>query len=668
MGFAKPQAAEEKQNMRLRSRTWWIVFGSLLVAGVALSAWLWATDQRLGAMIVNGLFDAAAAVWLGIGLWVWREHPIVRRAGVVVVGTVAAAILVNIFLAFSLDRWVWAVAGVWAMSVGFYVALQAARWLLGLGHPVLGVARTLLDEALSMKAAVALLVLLFVVVPFIPLMLDAESRLSYKLQSFLTYSMVAVTIVLSLLTIVIAVTTITRELDQRQIFLTMTKPVGRGQYVLGKWLGLAVLNLLLVGVSGVGVYTYAKVVADQPAMNLEDVVEAHEQVLTARQIVKPQPDDLKLMEDMFAQRLELLRQQDPATYGRPGDATASLSSAARAAIQQQVVAAWYALRPLDTQTFVFHGLLPAKRHGLVRARAAGTVTSVERDTIVIGATRYPLRGHLPAVRVGQTVADDDVIAHSTVQLRLKPKAAGSPRDDVVYLAMRFNGYDDSVQRRKLADGKFHVVEVPVELIDDAGTLKVELYNPQRPDGGEAQTISFNAADGMSVFYRVASFESNLAGAMLLLWLRLCFLAMLSLAAGTFLGWHVAALLATLVCVAASSSGFLMESIDSYGMSAAAAPTLWEKLLFYPRSVWTLAQQGEGWRAVQVCIGMVGAGFMHLIPNFSKYSGTESLAYGLYLPPSHLGMAVLQVGVLWTGVTGVIAWYVFRRRELARVQV
>src|SRR5690606_15781431 len=100
---------------------------------------------------------------------------------------------------FDLDRWTVAALGVWAMSIGFYLALQGVRWLLGRGHPVCGVARTLLDEALSMKAAVALLVVLFVVVPFIPLMLGSETRLSYRLQSFLTYASIGVTVVLSLL-------------------------------------------------------------------------------------------------------------------------------------------------------------------------------------------------------------------------------------------------------------------------------------------------------------------------------------------------------------------------------------------------------------------------------------------------------------------------------------
>lgn len=597
-----------------------MVFAALLVAGVALSAWLWATQQVLIARAVNGTFLLLVAAWLGHGLWTWREHPIVRRIGLVVVGTVTAAILINIFLAFSLDRWMRAVVGVWAMSIGFYLALQAARWLLGLGHPVLGVARTLLDEALSMKAAVVLLVVLFVIVPFIPMMLEGEDRLSYRLQSFLTYSMIGVTAVLSLLTIVIAVTTITREVDERQIFLTMVKPVGRGQYVLGKWLGLAVLNLLLVSVSGVGIYTYARFVANQPAMNMEDVVEAHEQVLTARRLINPKPSDPELLNDMFDQKLATLRAQQPEIYGEPGSPTDGLNPGIRSAVQQQVITAWYALRPQSTQTYVFSGLLPAKQQAL------------------------------------------------TVQLRMKPKAAGTPNEDVVYLAIRFNAYDDAVAFRKMADGKFHVVDVPVELIDDNGNLTVEVYNPPRPDGTPTPTVNFSGSDGISMFYRVSSFEANVTSAMALLWLRLCFLSMLALAAGTFLGFHVAALFATLICVAASTSGFLHESVGEYGAFPAPALSLWDKLMFYPSTIYRHAIEGEGWKAFQVFVSMIGGGFLKMVPDFSKYSGTESLAYGLYLSPSDLGKALLQVGLLWTGVTGVIAWIIFRRRELARVQV
>ena len=110
-----------------------------------------------------------------------------------------------------------------------------------------------------------------------------------------TYAMILVTLLLSLLTILLATLTITRELEYRQIFLTMSKPVSRGQYLLGKWLGLAVLNALLVSVSGVAIYTYTRLIADQPAMNLNDVLEAREEVLTARRSIKPMPDDPQLL-------------------------------------------------------------------------------------------------------------------------------------------------------------------------------------------------------------------------------------------------------------------------------------------------------------------------------------------------------------------------------------
>ncbi|MCC6679315.1 MAG: ABC transporter permease subunit [Phycisphaeraceae bacterium] len=608
--------------MQPRPLTWWIVMLSLLVAGGAISAWLWLTDQRLAAIWVNGTFDLLAAAWLAMGLWRWRSHPVAGRIGVVVAGTATAALLCNIFIVFERNALTITTVGVWAMSIGFYLALQLARRLLSGGWPVLGVARTLLDEAVRLKAVAVLLVMLFILVPCIPLLIDPTERLTYRVQQFLTYSLIGITTLLSLLTIVVAVTTITRELEQRQIFLTMSKPVSRGQYLLGKWLGMAVLNALLVAVCGVAIYTFTMLLAQQPATMPEDARELHEQVLVARQVVSPRPQDPAQLSQAFSERLATLRQQEPQLYGQPGEAESALRNEARDAIQKQVITAWFAVSPRSSQTYVFRGLTPARQNA------------------------------------------------QTVQFRLKPKSAGVPKEDVVYLALRFNNRNDRVMTRKIGDGKYHVIEVPTELIDDKGDLSIEIYNPPREqiDGGSATTINFNTTDGLQLLYRVDSFEANLTRAMILLWLRLCFLGMLALATGTFLGFPVAALLATLICVAASGSSFLNQSLSDYAAFPKATVPLWDRLMFIPRGFIDFLQKGEFWNAFKLIVALIGSSFMKLVPGFSEFSPTQSIAYGLHLPFHLVGRAALWLGVIWTGATGIVAWLIFRARELARVQV
>ena len=91
-------------------------------------------------------------------------------------------------------------------------------------------------------------------------------------------------------------------------------------------------------------------------------------------------------------------------------------------------------------------------------------------------------------------------------------------------------------------------------------------------------------------------------------------------------------------------------------------------MFVPHSFFNLLGQGEFWKAFKLVIALVGKGFMGLVPSFSDFSPTQSLAYGLYLSPGLLGRAVLWLGLIWTGATAVVAWLIFRVRELARVQV
>jgi len=616
--------------MRISARTWWIVFLSLIVSGAAIGAWLFLTQQLTAVRWVVGGFDLVIAVWLGYGLWRWREHPLVGRIGVVAIGCVAAGVAVNLFLIFEMSRWVTATLGIWAMSIGFYLALQLLRFILSGGRPVLGVARTLLDEAVRMKVAAVLLVLLFLILPILPLAFDPKERLAYQLQSFLTYAIIIVTTLLSLLTIAIAVTTITRELEDRQIFMTMSKPVGRFQYLAGKWLGMAMLNALLVGVSGVGIYTFTKLLADQPAINAVDQREVHEQVLVARRAISPRPVDPQQLKLAYEQRLTVLRQQDPQRYGQPNEAFDAVKPQVRGAIQQQVLAGWYAIGPRSAQAYIFTELLPAKKLA------------------------------------------------KTIQLRLQPKASASVPDDKLFLTLRLNGRDDSTTTRPVLDGKYHIIQISTEAIDDQGRLKVEIANPPLPGPGALQgrgqggrlqpTITFNTTDGLQLLYRVGGFEANLTRTMLLLWLRLSFLGMLALAAGTFLGFPVAALLTVLICVTASGSSYLTDSIQQYSAFPQDNIPLWDKLLWIPGKFIEYLAQGEVWKSIKLIIVLIGRGFMKLVPGFSEFSGTRLVSQGLYVSTELVGRAALWVGLVWTGTVALVGWLIFRSRELARVQV
>ena len=56
------------------------------------------------------------------------------------------------------------------------------------------------------------------------------------------------------------------EIATRQIHMTLTKPLGRVQYLLGKWLGIVLLNAVLLVVAGIATYGFTTAIASNPPM------------------------------------------------------------------------------------------------------------------------------------------------------------------------------------------------------------------------------------------------------------------------------------------------------------------------------------------------------------------------------------------------------------------
>jgi len=574
---------------------------------------------------VGGLLAAGVQAMVIAGLVRWRHVRWVARLGWVVAITVAAGIVAAAAVALDAPRFAYVVAGVWAMAVTLSVGLLLVRLLLSPGYATLGVARTFIDEAIRLKVVVVLIAVLVVLVPVLPLVTAGESRLTYRLQFFLTWSMIITSALLSLMTLLLAAWTVSREIESRQVYTTLTKPVSRAEYLAGKWLGLALLNLVLVAVAGAGVYGYTRTLAEGPRQNVDDAVAVREQVLTARAVAKPAPPaDLRTA---FTERLRRLRQSEPETYGEVGDPVEAVPSDLRRQIENEVLSRWYALGVGTPRTYRFEGL-------------------------------------------GEAESDGGI-----VQLTIKPKAASSTADNRVYLEITANGeylpVPDGRGRRpvwSLADDTPHTLNIPASWIDGDGVLEVRVINRRSPTAATTPTVTFNLADGVEVFYRAGSFEANLARSLLILWMRLLVLAALGLCAATFLGFPVAAVSGVLIYIAAAGSGYIAESVQQYAAFPGKDAPLWDQIVGVPSLVWEKATAGEVWEAVKVVVRLIGQAFLLVVPDLSAYNPTPSLADGRLVPWPYVGKAAVSLGLVWSLALGGLGYAIFRRRELARVTV
>ena len=597
---------------------WLVILLIILAVGEGLGALLAAQDAAAAGAALRVIGRLATAGWLLWALHVWKDVPWVSRVRAAVAGLVAAGLFAGLSWALGWADGVWIAAGVVGMAATFFVGLFVARWLLSPGTAVTGVARTLLDEAIRMRLPVVFIIGLMLIVPVLPFVLDPGDRLEYRVQSFLSWSAIAVSLLLSLMTIFLAIGSVTRELERRQVFLSLTKPVRRWQYLLGKWLGVVVLNAVLVPTAGVGVYAFTLYLANQPAIDRADRDAVTQRVLVARGVAAPQPSDPGYFDRAVQERIELLRSNDAqwmsgATEMAEGD---------ERNIRTAVINEWLAVGPRSSKTYVFNGLGEAKE----RARE--------------------------------------------VQLRLEPEAAGSLEGGMVRLAMRVNGRPYTpygAPLLELSEGTPHTLWVPTEVIDDEGRIELTITNPA-PNEQAQPTVSFSPDEGLQMLYRVGGFEANLTRSLAMLWVRLGFLAALAVAASTFLGFPVAALLCTMVYLVASGGGFVTDSLDNYSASPRDVETTWELLLWYPTVVVDKFAEGEPADAIKIVIRGVGEAFSFFVPSFADYSGGDLVADGRLVSYRQLGGALLKVGLLWGGACGLIGYAIFVRKEIAKVTV
>lgn len=598
----------------------WLLWTLMYIGVVCIGAGLAWSFFRLAAPAVGLLaLGAAAAARVGLVARAYGTRPNWRVAAATLVALLeTAALCVASFLVGAAGTAI-ALGGIGAMTVLFLVGLWAIRFLLGTGHPVTGVARAVVDEAMRMKIVLVLIVLVMLIVPILPYAGGAEDAarpaelLKYRIGAFLAWSLWATAILLGLMTVFLSCWTIAGDVRYRQVYMTMTKPVSRAQYLQAKWLGICMLNLLLVAVAGAGIYTFARVMEQLPeARDAYDRQAVGEQVLTARVAVSPRlPEGQSL-----AQRI---RERWSSVAPTPELLAAGSNPQAMAEELKRERSRWHTIAYLGSQTYVFSGLQRARQ------------------------------------------------AARTVQLRIKPAADNDPDNGRIRFSMKINGRPYPVPELLL--DQVHVLPIPSSAIDEGGRLTLQIINQHPFDKSRTHRtqLSFTPDEGLQLLYRYGGFGPNLVRGLAMVWLQLCFLAMLGLGAGTFLGFPVACLVSMVIYVTALLSSFLSDSL-SYYAGVERAETWWDLITSYPAALWENLTKWEIWGAIKVIIRLIGESFVSLVPAFSTYNPIPLIADGQAVSYGLVGRTALMVGVVWTGVVALVAYAIFRRRELARVTV
>lgn len=375
------------------------------------------------------------------------------------------------------------------------------------------VSKNTIRQALRMKVAAVFIVLLLVLLPAMGLTATGDGTLKGRLQTFVSYGLSLTSLLLSLLTIIVSIYAITSDIEQRQIYTVVTKPIRRYQIILGKVLGVIVLDIALLSLFAGIVYGVTSLIPRFVNATEEERQDARNEFYTARaSLVPPVIDVQKEVDALYGKllkndQLDVLYPKMTRDYILKQLTNRLRLEKRAAAIGQMLVWEFHNVRPMDPNQSLF-----------IRFKYDVSVTPPDEQVYGdwrIGDQRQFQRG---------------------AQAQVQTPPWRQTRKDIVR--------------------KFHEVEAPASVVAQDGYLAVGFYNDPRLN---QTVVLFPIEDGLEVLYKADTFTDNFIRAALLILCRLVFLACLGALAASFLSFPVAVLFCLVIFFTGTISGFIVES-------------------------------------------------------------------------------------------------------------
>lgn len=545
--------------------------------------------------------------------------------------------------------------GVASLTWAFNVGLAVVRLLYSGSNPVLSVARNVLSEAVRLKLSLAFILLLMFLLATLPMLLDPETPLRYRVQAFMQYSTGGAFWLIAVLTLLFSVSTVTLEQRSKIIWQTMTKPVAAWQYILGKWLGVVGLNAVLLLVCSSGVFLFTEFLRSTPAMGersayvpesggeriTEDRLILETQVLQARVSALPPPDVapddpefLRAVRDY----IDGIKNTDPMFQAAEDDAQRqaavdALYEKMREDLHTQTTTRLRSIEPGQGRAFTIQNLQYAAANSeplILRYKfdaGANQPDESYRITIMVGDRFFLLReasiGMFHAVPIAPVIV---------VHMEGGGRPLGITVDDPQFAMLE----------GLIAQGQQGLEYLEAgDLISPQGELMVDFANGDVTSGYRNPDPMVFPPEGVELSYPHGGYRGNFVRVVVVLWVKLAFLAMLAIAAGTFLSFPVACMVAMATFLAAESSGFLATALETFNYHNRQNEIVWFKYVIF-----TVASAVAGLFGVYHDLDPIGR-----------------IVEGRLLAWSSVAVGVGVLGTL-TGILYVVAVLIFRRRELA----
>ena len=368
--------------------------------------------------------------------------------------------------------------------------------------------------ALRFRLFAVIAVLLVLAVVGLPLVVKDDGTAAGFTQIILTYTLSAVTVLLGICTLWLSCGTLARDIEECQIQVVATKPIARWQIWLGKWLGIASLNAVLLILASVCIYGLLQWRASKlPAM---EQAELRSEVLVARGSATEGNDETEI-DNEAEQALQERLKQSPITTADLAEVRDQIRKEVKSALYETVQPGYMRVWKID---------LSSAKNSLVNKPL--------QLRIKFHAANYNPSGTFVGVwQVGDP--------NSTNAIQLPPMS--------------------------LAPDTFHEFSIPPNFLNDKGILTITFVNANNT------ALVFPLEDGLTVLYPEGTFTVNFIRALGVIFCWLTLLSAIGLMAASFLSFPVAAFFSLAMLAVAFSSSTLAETVDLSATPVTGKPSL-----------------------------------------------------------------------------------------------
>lgn len=373
---------------------------------------------------------------------------------------------------------------------------------------VWAIARLTFNEGIRMRIVLVFLIVLIVLVLRMPFALRGDETLAGRLQNFLAYSLGALSLLLSLATIFFSCAALSDEFKHHSLHLIVTKPVSRFQILLGKWLGVNLLNILILVLCGGAIYGLAYFVKTRPVQFERDRLKVRDVVWTSRVASRPVVPH---------QQIEEAATQFVKDRIKTGEIEAFRQKQAIADKKKELLTQWRVIESGMVRGYEFENLTPPEH----------------QDT--------------------------------AVQVRFKIIARPLPINELfavdwIFCDPETGAWLDEPRRTRERSGEVHQFLVKAQPVIKEGRALLLVANPlnlERRTG-----LVFDGEDSLMILYKVDSFGLNFARALLVIFLRLVLLSAVGVFFSVFVSFPVACLCTCAFYVICLGMPFWMESLGA----------------------------------------------------------------------------------------------------------